>query len=167
MKIVLFGATGIVGQDVLRECLLDANVENVLCRKRALHRSQHEPGNGIRSSMRLSAKIYPISQALESGCNSNPGRVLINRFGGCGPGPCCRPQPDSVSCSVGFKLRECEVRLRLADFSVAESNRRVAVTARPQCPARIGKRCATARGQCRCPNFRGVHEMATIRQHGW
>jgi hypothetical protein len=39
MKIVLFGATGIVGQDVSRECLLDANVENVLGRKRALHRS--------------------------------------------------------------------------------------------------------------------------------
>jgi uncharacterized protein YbjT (DUF2867 family) len=30
MKIVLFGATGMVGQGVLRECLLDANVESVL-----------------------------------------------------------------------------------------------------------------------------------------
>jgi uncharacterized protein YbjT (DUF2867 family) len=30
MKIVLFGATGMVGQGVLRECLLDAGVETVL-----------------------------------------------------------------------------------------------------------------------------------------
>ena len=30
MKIILFGATGMVGQGVLRECLLDAGVESVL-----------------------------------------------------------------------------------------------------------------------------------------
>jgi uncharacterized protein YbjT (DUF2867 family) len=30
MKVILFGATGMVGQGVLRECLLDAGVENVL-----------------------------------------------------------------------------------------------------------------------------------------
>ncbi|MFL6812476.1 MAG: epimerase [Bradyrhizobium sp.] len=30
MKVVLFGATGMVGQGVLRECLLDAEVESVL-----------------------------------------------------------------------------------------------------------------------------------------
>jgi uncharacterized protein YbjT (DUF2867 family) len=30
MKVILFGATGIVGQGVLRECLLDASVESVL-----------------------------------------------------------------------------------------------------------------------------------------
>ena len=30
MKVVLFGATGMVGQGVLRECLLDAEVETVL-----------------------------------------------------------------------------------------------------------------------------------------
>lgn len=30
MKAILFGATGMVGQGVLRECLLDANVESVL-----------------------------------------------------------------------------------------------------------------------------------------
>ena len=30
MKVVLFGATGMVGQGVLRECLLDATVESVL-----------------------------------------------------------------------------------------------------------------------------------------
>jgi uncharacterized protein YbjT (DUF2867 family) len=31
MKVLLFGATGMVGQGVLRECLLDADVESVLC----------------------------------------------------------------------------------------------------------------------------------------
>jgi thioester reductase-like protein len=30
VKAVLFGATGMVGQGVLRECLLDADVESVL-----------------------------------------------------------------------------------------------------------------------------------------
>lgn len=31
MKVLLFGATGMVGQGVLRECLLDPGVEEVLC----------------------------------------------------------------------------------------------------------------------------------------
>ncbi len=31
MKVILFGATGMVGQGVLRECLLDPDVETVLC----------------------------------------------------------------------------------------------------------------------------------------
>jgi len=30
MKVILFGATGMVGQGCLRECLLDADVESVL-----------------------------------------------------------------------------------------------------------------------------------------
>src|ERR1700674_1166918 len=30
MKVILFGATGMVGQGVLRECLLDPSVESVL-----------------------------------------------------------------------------------------------------------------------------------------
>jgi uncharacterized protein YbjT (DUF2867 family) len=30
MKVVLFGATGMVGQGVLRECLLDPGVESIL-----------------------------------------------------------------------------------------------------------------------------------------
>ncbi|MEY2194362.1 NAD-dependent epimerase/dehydratase family protein [Neobacillus sp. BF23-41] len=30
MKVILFGATGMVGQGVLRECLLDSNVQSVL-----------------------------------------------------------------------------------------------------------------------------------------
>ena len=30
MKVILFGATGMVGQGVLRECLLDPGIESVL-----------------------------------------------------------------------------------------------------------------------------------------
>ena len=30
MKVILFGATGMVGQGVLRECLLDSGIESVL-----------------------------------------------------------------------------------------------------------------------------------------
>jgi nucleoside-diphosphate-sugar epimerase len=35
MKVILFGATGMIGQGVLRECLLDASVERVLVVGRA------------------------------------------------------------------------------------------------------------------------------------
>jgi len=36
MRVVIFGATGMVGQGVLRECLLDAGVERVLAVGRAM-----------------------------------------------------------------------------------------------------------------------------------
>ena len=42
MKIILFGATGMVGQGVLRECLLDREVESVLAIGRAPTGQQHE-----------------------------------------------------------------------------------------------------------------------------
>lgn len=42
MKVVLFGATGMVGQGVLRECLLDANVEGVLAIVRNSSLPKHE-----------------------------------------------------------------------------------------------------------------------------
>jgi uncharacterized protein YbjT (DUF2867 family) len=41
MKVILFGATGMVGQGVLRECLLDADVENVLAVGRSPTAHQH------------------------------------------------------------------------------------------------------------------------------
>ena len=40
MKVLLFGATGMVGQGVLRECLLDPDVEGVL----AIVRNSSLPG---------------------------------------------------------------------------------------------------------------------------
>jgi hypothetical protein len=42
MKIILFGATGMVGQGVLRECLLDPEVESVLAIGRGAIPQQHE-----------------------------------------------------------------------------------------------------------------------------
>ncbi len=42
VKIVLFGATGMIGQGVLRECLLDPSVEAVLTVGRAATGVQHE-----------------------------------------------------------------------------------------------------------------------------
>ena len=50
MKVILFGATGMVGQGVLRECLLDADIESVLSVGRRptgqahakLHELQHD-----------------------------------------------------------------------------------------------------------------------------
>jgi uncharacterized protein YbjT (DUF2867 family) len=41
MKLVLLGATGMVGQGVLRECLLDAGVARVLCVGRSATGQQH------------------------------------------------------------------------------------------------------------------------------
>jgi uncharacterized protein YbjT (DUF2867 family) len=42
MKVILFGATGMVGQGVLRECLADAEVESVLAVGRTETGQQHE-----------------------------------------------------------------------------------------------------------------------------
>jgi uncharacterized protein YbjT (DUF2867 family) len=42
MKVILFGATGMVGQGVLRECLLDREVESVLSIGRNATGQQHE-----------------------------------------------------------------------------------------------------------------------------
>ena len=42
MKVVLFGATGMVGQGVLRECLLDPDVESVLAIVRTSNLPQHD-----------------------------------------------------------------------------------------------------------------------------
>lgn len=42
MKIILFGATGMVGQGVLRECLLDPDVESVLAIVRSSIGQQHK-----------------------------------------------------------------------------------------------------------------------------
>jgi uncharacterized protein YbjT (DUF2867 family) len=41
VKVILFGATGMVGQGVLRECLLDAGVESVLAVGRSPTGQQH------------------------------------------------------------------------------------------------------------------------------
>lgn len=42
MKVILFGTTGMVGQGVLRQCLLDADVESVLSVGRNKTGQQHE-----------------------------------------------------------------------------------------------------------------------------
>ncbi len=42
MKVVLFGATGMVGQGALRECLLDPDVESILAVVRNASLPQHD-----------------------------------------------------------------------------------------------------------------------------
>src|SRR5580700_8327878 len=42
MKVILFGATGMVGQGVLRECLLDPGVERVLAVGRSATGQKHD-----------------------------------------------------------------------------------------------------------------------------
>ena len=42
MNVVLFGATGMVGQGALRECLLDPGVHRVLAVGRAATGQRHE-----------------------------------------------------------------------------------------------------------------------------
>jgi uncharacterized protein YbjT (DUF2867 family) len=41
MNVIIFGATGMVGQGILRECLLDPDVRSVLCIGRNPTRTQH------------------------------------------------------------------------------------------------------------------------------
>ena len=41
MKVILFGSTGMVGQGVLRECLLDPDVTEVLAVVRSATGQQH------------------------------------------------------------------------------------------------------------------------------
>src|SRR5580692_987901 len=43
MKVILFGATGMVGQGVLRECLLDSGIDEVLAVGRSPLRAQQQP----------------------------------------------------------------------------------------------------------------------------
>jgi uncharacterized protein YbjT (DUF2867 family) len=42
MKVLIFGATGMVGQGVLRECLLDESIQSVLSVGRSMTGQQHE-----------------------------------------------------------------------------------------------------------------------------
>ena len=62
MKVILFGATGMVGQGVLRECLLASDVDNVL----AIGRTA--PGSNTRSCRKSSASdlfdLSPIESRL-------------------------------------------------------------------------------------------------------
>lgn len=56
MKVILFGATGMVGQGVLRECLLAADVDNVLAIGRTATGQQHAKLQEI-----LSADLFDLS----------------------------------------------------------------------------------------------------------
>ena len=62
MKVILFGATGMVGQGVLRECLLDSGVEQVLAIGRSATGQQH-------------AKLQEIVQADLFDLSSIEGRL--------------------------------------------------------------------------------------------
>jgi len=53
MKIMLFGATGMVGQGVLRECLVDGDVTRVLCVGRKPSGQQHP---------KVSELVVPVSR---------------------------------------------------------------------------------------------------------
>jgi hypothetical protein len=85
------------------------------------------------------------------------GRLTV--LGGCGQDNVVGLSRTQFLADVGFKLRECELRLRRKIFSVAEGRSRVVVTARPEDPElpsirgailcrilAIGKPYATTRG---------------------
>ena len=61
MKVILFGATGMVGQGVLRECLLDSGVEQVLVIGRSATGQQHMKLQEI-----LSADLFDLSAVERS-----------------------------------------------------------------------------------------------------
>src|SRR5262245_54956485 len=60
MKVLLFGATGMVGQGALRECLLDEGIESVLCVGRAATGRTHP-----KLKERVHADLHDLS-AVES-----------------------------------------------------------------------------------------------------
>ena len=64
MKLVLFGATGMVGQGVLRECLLDPDVENVLAVVRNSRLAQHDK---LREIVHRDVSDLPTIEGLRIG----------------------------------------------------------------------------------------------------
>ena len=68
MKVIMFGATGMVGQGVLRECLLDADVDKVLSIGRSESGQRHEK---LRELVR--ADLFPDLSAIAedlAGCDA-------------------------------------------------------------------------------------------------
>ena len=61
MRVILFGASGMVGQGVLRECLLDPEVENVLSIRRSSTGCTHAKLREL-----LLADLFDLS-AIEAG----------------------------------------------------------------------------------------------------
>ena len=66
MKVILLGATGMVGQGVLRECLLDPEVESVLVIGRNAAGQQHEKLHEIVLRDPFSAVSFGLLQPLFS-----------------------------------------------------------------------------------------------------
>jgi hypothetical protein len=74
MNVLLFGATGMVGQGVLRECLLDPDVQVVQTVGRTATGVQHakhmfrpgfiQPVHGVRSKTTLYSVFYALSKPL-------------------------------------------------------------------------------------------------------
>jgi uncharacterized protein YbjT (DUF2867 family) len=62
MKVILFGATGMVGQGVLRECLLDPGVKSVLTIGRSVTGQQHAKLQEI--AQKDLANLSPIENQL-------------------------------------------------------------------------------------------------------
>jgi aspartate-semialdehyde dehydrogenase len=64
MKVIIFGATGMVGQGVLRECLLDPDVESVLAivRKSSLPHTSNFAKSYIKMFL-ISRRLRTVSQA--------------------------------------------------------------------------------------------------------
>ena len=67
MKVILFGATGMVGQGVLRECLLDPDVESVLAIVRNSSLPQH---NKLREIVQHDLFDLSAIEARLSGCDA-------------------------------------------------------------------------------------------------
>jgi uncharacterized protein YbjT (DUF2867 family) len=61
MRVILFGATGMVGQGVLRECLLDERVEAVLAVGRTTVGTDHPKLTELRSDL---ADLTPVAKEL-------------------------------------------------------------------------------------------------------
>jgi hypothetical protein len=84
MKVILFGATGMVGQGVLRECLLDPGVESVLTVGRGATGQRSEKTFVFVSLYRVAyaalGRLYPVLKRLFPGSvttTEHIGRAMI------------------------------------------------------------------------------------------
>jgi hypothetical protein len=81
MKVILFGASGMVGQGCLRECLVDPGVETVLSVGRRPTGQQHgffgdrSATSSPRHEFRAMARVERVRGDYDSSCR--PGQTMI------------------------------------------------------------------------------------------
>ena len=99
MKVVLFGATGMIGQGVLRECLLSTDVESVLAIGRSTTGKSHEK---LRELTHSDLTDYGPIEGDLAGLDAIAVKMLDRGLDGSGD----RPLDESVLLELGDDHRD-------------------------------------------------------------